>query len=327
MVSTASGHADDASRSRPAMNRRAFLAAGGGTLLASIGGCLFGSGTPSDSDPTGCQSGVVLQTTPVAPAKVGWRESRSVGELPSSTRYLVRQAADGEVVSLDSTREPPTVDGTVVQVDGTFYRIVEKSDESTAVTGYEYGVRTGEPTRATPPPGETVALADLIRADRTTLRIQLYDPDREVTGGSVGPVVFAYADPATREASAFVPDPEYEHVRYGETVLRFRPAGTKRMTVTPYRIRLERVAESPAAYGEQVLAAGGRRVDPSDLSPEAREFARTAIESSEAEVCSPAPAHVGEVLDAFGLEIGGGDGRYVAYDGEWYEVSVLHYDR
>lgn len=301
------------------MNRRTFLGAGTGTL-ASLGGCLFG---PGHSE---CTSGLAFRMSRVNPAEVGRRESRPVDDLGSGARYLVRLASDGGSATFESTRESPVVDGRVVRIGGSLYRVVEQEEEETAATGYEYGVDTSEPVRTAATPEETIDLADLPRVDRTTLRVNLYDPEQRVEEASVGPVVFAYTDREAREASAFVPEPEYRYVRYGETVLRFRFAGTSTVTVTPYRIRLVEVADSAAAYGDRVLAEDGRRVAPADLSPEAREFVRTAT-VERVQVCTPTPAHVEEVLDTFGVEPSTGDGQHVAYDGNWYEVEASYFDR
>jgi len=213
-----------------------------------------------------------------------------------------------------------------VRVDGSVYRIVEESDPGTNATGYRYDIQTDESGRTAATPEEPVALTDLPLADRTTLRLALPDPTRDLTEASFD-VVFANTDAATGEASAFVPQPTHEYVQYGETTFQFRPAGTTTVTVRPYRVRLVEEAESAAAFGENLLAADGTSVSSEDISADGQNFIETAITEGSAQACSPLPAHVEEALNALDIELGNGGDHHVNDDGNWYEVDAHRFDR
>ncbi|PSQ17622.1 hypothetical protein BRD00_06660 [Halobacteriales archaeon QS_8_69_26] len=256
-------------------------------------------------------------------AAVGRRKSRPIENLDRLGRRLVRSATEDGTATYSSVGKPPVRDGTIVRTNDSLHRVVvEWADDTSGVTGYKYDVKTNPSIREAATPGETIDLSELPPNDRTTLLASLPNPDQKLERLDFD-VVIAYADRDAREASVFVPEPEYEYIRYGETVLRFRSAGTKTVTVTTYRIRLETVADSVTEYGDQVLASEGRRVDPSELSPDAREFVRAMLEEGSVERCYPLPDHVEEVMDAFDLGTGP---QHVEYDGNWYEFEAFSPD-
>lgn len=307
------------------MNRRELLALGGtGLCLASLGGCLSGDSQPAGQDDSDCTSGISIRTEgPLDPESAGREESRPVASLHHFSRHLVLAAEEGDPVTYHARSSPDLREGTVVRVGAEIYRVlVEKTGPFADATGYEYAVETSESIRAAATPGETVEFSALSRPDRTTLLAHLHDPDRD-PGEFSGDLLVAYPDAESRERSAFVPEPEYEYLRYGGVVHRVRQTGTRAVRVAPYRVGLEKLADSQAAYGEQVLARRGHRIDPADLSPEAREFLRATMGGS-AERCYPLADHVAEAVDA--LRGDGGSPLPVKYEGEWYEVDFASFD-
>lgn len=305
------------------MTRRHLLRAGAGALSASLAGCIFSPGT-------GCGHGITFEMNgPLSAADIADAEAREPPELPPTARQLVETASQEGSATYTGATGPPIDEGTVVRLDDAYYRVsIQKGDDGTSVTGYEYTVVTNDSVRENATRGKTVEFDDLPEQDRRSFLAAFGRKaggvqDRQVAKVRVE-MLAAYESQAARRKSVFVPESEHRYVRYGPNVFRLDRDGPRTVTVFPFRIGLGTVATSVAAFAEHVRSTEGRTVEPSALSTDAREFVQQGIsEEYGTQACYPLPDHVTAVLDAFGLEPERGqDARYVHYDGDWYRASV-----
>jgi hypothetical protein len=264
---------------------------------------------------------------PVDATAIADAEARWPSELPPTARQLVETAADEGSASYAGATGPPIDDGTVVRLDEAYYRVsIDKSDDGTTVTGYEYDVVTNDSVPETATSAETVDFDELPDHDRRSFLVAFGGKavglrDRLVEGARVSLLV-AYASQQARRESVFVPESTYRYVRYGPTVFRLDPRGSSTVTVFSFRVDLRKVAESDDAFADDVRSADGRGVSPSALSTDARRFVEESIsEAHGTETCYPLPDHVEAVLDAFGFDQERDhETQYVSYDGEWYRA-------
>lgn len=305
------------------VTRRRLLRVGAGALSTSLSGCIFGPGT-------GCSHGIMFEMDgPLSAADIADAEARGPPELPPTARQLVETASDEGSSTYTGATRPPIDEGTVVRLDDAYYRVsIQKGDDGTAVTGYEYTVVTNDSVRENAASGETVDFDDLPEHDQRSFLAAFGRKAGGVQDQQVVKVrvemLAAYESQAARRKSVFVPESEYQYVRYGPNVFRLDRDGSRTVTVFSFRIELGTVATSVAAFAEHVRSTEGQTVEPSALSTDAREFVQQGIsEEYGTQACYPLPGHVTAVLDAFGLEPERGqDARYVYYDGDWYRASV-----
>ena len=177
-------------------------------------------------------------------------------------------------------------------------------------------MRVDEQTNEQGPDGDFVAFEDLPEHDQQEFLAGLGYPDERKFDGldsMSGSAVIAYTEQSLVESSVLVPDPEYEYVRYRENYFRLVKSGTEEVTVSTYEVRLEQVADSPAALAALVRERRGVVLD--DLTAEQREILDVAAEERYDE-CAEYTTATQDLVERL-REV-----DYARYDGTWYRVDV-----
>lgn len=292
------------------MDRRLLLGLAGVVLLAGLGGCSAAGS---------------LSMEPVTDAELAERASLELptGERPGPDRAVARRAVANGTAETVATR-PPVEGDRVYRANGSFYRL------SVTVVGTEPGQAVGylldgnvSAADAEREGWTVVALEDLPAADREALGPLLErtppDSDRERVG--VRQVYRADEIGDSRLASGTV-----DAVRYRGELYRVTVTEREDQQLQVYRYEATTVAESAAAYGQQLregyafelsgLSEGEQRIV--EAAIDGSYYAETDDDQAFAALVDRFRAHEGVVEDEYG-------GSYVVrYEGQLYWVRLDH---
>lgn len=290
--------------------RRHLLAGAASAGSIAVAGCLqFG---------TGCTRSLTLRLEPTTDADIVERNADPPAELHPVGRSLVERAREDGAATFRSHADPPVPGTGYVELDGRYVRVVTEVTGNTTVTGYTFDVTMDEESTAGGSPGDTVAFEDLPAHDQQGFLAGLdFPPVGKIDGtkSMSGSATIAYAEQSLVESSVLIPDPEYGYVEYRGHPFRLAKTGTEQVTVLTHEVRLEQVADSPAALAELVRDEHGVVLRSDDLSAEQRDVLETAIEDGHDECAEYSTATRG-LVDRLR------EADYARYEGTWYHVDM-----
>jgi hypothetical protein len=254
------------------MQRRQFLAAAGATLAVALAGC---SRPPR----------VDLRMVALSESDIGERLVRPARDLSPSARTIVRRAhEDGEYVRTADRSGPLVNDGRVVSYDGRVFSVrttrvgVERRTfETFDVT---YTGRGDNTTVEVDADARVVDYGDLPAIDREMF--DAADPDSLARDGSAI-AAFVRDDYPDDADSVFVPEQEYDAVRYEGHTFLVEYQGPRTVENGRFRYELEPLAPDVTTYVERVVDEHVFTLARTDLSEEQRGMVDTAIEEGYSE--------------------------------------------
>ncbi|WP_256295884.1 hypothetical protein [Haloarchaeobius salinus] len=264
------------------MRRRQFLAAAGAALPVALAGC---HGPPR----------VELQLTPLREADLGELLVTTADDLDSQESSAVRLAHEnGSYVETATDESRPLLDdGEAVRYDGQVFavRTVRVAVESRTLQTFEvtYIGRGDNTTVELDEDARVVSYGDLPPADR-----EMFDdahPEHLSRAGSAESSYPRLVYPDDAE-SVFVPEQEYDAVRYEGRTFRVEYNGRYVDDNGRFRYELEPVAPDIETYADRVVDEHVFTLDRTDLSEEQREMVATAIDEERY-------VEEGEASDAF----------------------------
>ncbi|WP_440988257.1 hypothetical protein [Haloarchaeobius baliensis] len=250
------------------MQRRQFLAAAGGAVAVALAGC---SRPPR----------VDLRLVALPESDIEERLVRPANELSPGAQTVVRRAhEDGSYVRTSTDRNGPYIadgrvlrhDGRVVAVRTTRIGVERRTLETFDVT---YTGRGDNTTVAVDDDARVVDYGDLPQVDRAMF--ESADPGSLARDGSAM-AAFVRHDYPDDADSVFVPEQEYDAVRYDGHVFLVEYGGPRTVENGRFRYELEPLAPDVATYVERVVDEHVFTLAASDLSEEQREMVDTAIE-------------------------------------------------
>jgi len=303
------------------MNRRQFLAAAAATLPVALAGC---SRPPR----------VDLRMRTIPDSDIGDRLVRPSGELSPGAQTVVRRAhEDGSYVRTSSRRNGPYVaDGRVVSHDGRVFAVrttrVGVERRTLETFGVTYTGRGDNTTVELDADARVVDYGDLPSADRAMF--DALDPGRLSENGSAMGTVHRYDYPDDAD-SVFVPEQEYDAVRYDGHTFLVEYQGPRTVENGRFRYELEPLAPVVATYVERVVDEHRFTLAADDLSEEQRGMVDTAIEEGygeEKELSEAFAALVERIESHEPVDRSHANRWYVLrYDGTTYYTKIRDNDR
>ncbi|MFC4450699.1 hypothetical protein [Halorussus aquaticus] len=295
------------------MDRRRFVA-GVGAAVPWLAGC-----NRPRAETVARETRYTLEAHPIGDDGIRVNFAMQAGELPDETLNVFSSALDGKPRTYGHT----VLDGpTLVEYGGRFYRVTV---EETGRRTHERPILRGAVAESEAAERKAVELAAYPRADDHAVRrvartaTSRGDPD-DMSGQEREFHVLRNRD---SEVSELLPEPEYEYVEYGGSVVRLT-VERRRLTETEYTYAATKVANSTTAFREFVRdEVVGVWLDETNLSGSQRTIFERATSGEYAESGDLSADYRALLERVFGALPEETTGERIGYDGRLYEV-VLH---